>query len=376
MKNSFYIIIALVFLSLNCKRNITEQFEPEKKEIKLPPVEIELDTLLTGLNQPWGIEFLPDRRILIAEKSGSILLVNGTSRTPLTGLPIVRASGQGGLMDIKLHPNYKLNGWIYFSATVDAPTGFSTALFRAKLNNNNLESVQKIFQSNQHVTSGVHFGSRIVFDKLNKVYLCLGERNATTLSQSLLSHAGKVVRLNDDGTIPEDNPYFNTAGALKDIYTYGHRNPQGMVIHPTTQKIWLHEHGPMGGDEINLLEPGANYGWPLATFGINYDGTIITNDTAYEATLQPIYYWKPSIAPCGMDFYFSDTIPQWKGNLFIGALAGRHLNMIELNGEKVSKETRMLQNFGRFRCVKQGPDGYLYFSTESPGLLCRFKPKR
>lgn len=365
----------LVLLSFNCKQQTTDKISDEINTVNLPPVEVTLDTLLSGLNQPWGFEFLPNGNMLIAEKSGTMLLYDGVSVKNISGLPAIRAVGQGGLMDIRLHPDYATNGWIYFSATTDAPTEVSTALFRAKLNGTSLVSVQKLFQSNQHISSGLHFGSRIVFDKAKKVYLCLGERNVITLAQDLSSHAGKVIRLNDDGSIPTDNPFYQTPNALKDIFTYGHRNPQGMVVHPVTGKIWLHEHGPMGGDEINILSSGGNYGWPLATFGINYDGTIITKDTAYEATIQPVYYWKPSIAPCGMDFYMSDSIPQWKGNLFLGALAGRHLNMIETNGEKVIKETRLLQNFARFRFVKQGPDGYLYFSCESPGLLCRFKPK-
>lgn len=372
MNRTILIFSFLGLFSLSACREKSENKEDPKV---LLPVEITMDTLLLGLEQPWGMTFLPDGRILIAEKLGQMLAYENGNRTTLSGMPAVRAVGQGGLMDVALHPDYTANGWIYFSATVDSGSVFSTALFRAKINGNNLESVQKLFQSNQLITDGAHFGSRIVFDTERYVYLCLGERNQRNQSQSLGSHAGKVVRLKDDGTIPTDNPYFNTPGAAREVWTYGHRNPQGMVRHPQSGVIWLHEHGPQGGDEINLLEKGANYGWPLATFGINYNGQIISRDTAVDGTLQPIYYWKPSIAPCGMDFYFSDSIPQWKGNLFLGALAGQHLNMLEVSGSSIVKETRMLQGYARFRCVKQGPDGYLYFLTEGPGVLARFRPK-
>ena len=340
------------------------------------PVDLILDTIITGLDQPWGMAILPTGDVLTAEKRGVMKLVSNRNSTVVTGLPTIRNTGQGGLMDIALHPDFNNNKLIYFTATTDTAGGFSTALFSATLNGNALVGLKKLFQSTQINTSSVHFGSRIVFDRAGKIYVCLGERNQTTQSQSLSSHAGKVVRLNDDGTIPADNPFINTQGALKDIYSYGHRNPQGLVMHPSTGALWLHEHGPMGGDEINILQPGANYAWPLASFGVNYNGTPVSKDTAVAGTIQPIYYWVPSIAPCGMDFYTSDSIPQWKGKLFIGALVGQHLNITTVAENRVIKEERILQAFARFRCVKSGPDGYLYFLTENPGLLCRFRPKK
>ncbi|MFN7312210.1 MAG: PQQ-dependent sugar dehydrogenase [Bacteroidota bacterium] len=340
------------------------------------PVSLVLDTLLTNLDQPWGMAILPDGGIITLEKRGVMKLTQNGNTNPITGLPAIRNAGQGGLMDIALHPEFNTNKFIYFTATTDMGSGYSTALYRAQLEGTSLLSLVKLFQSTQINTSSVHFGSRIVFDKDGKLYVCLGERNETTQSQNLSSHAGKVIRLNDDGSVPTDNPFVNHPTALKDVFSYGHRNPQGMAMHPVTGQLWLHEHGPRGGDEINLLQAGANYGWPLASFGVNYNGTPISKDTAVEGTLQPIYYWVPSIAPCGMDFYQSDSIPQWKGKLFIGALAGQHLNITTIENNKVIKEERILQAFGRFRCVKAGPDGYLYFLTESPGLLCRFKPKR
>ena len=270
---------------------------------------------------PWGLAFLPDNSILIAEKSGKLLRYENGSATPITGLPVIQSAGQAGLMDIQLHPNYATNGWIYFTASVLDGSGMSTALFRAKLNGTALDNLQKLFQADPKTGSTAHFGSRIVFDKQNH-------------------HSGCVVRLNDDGSVPADNPYIGDAKYKPEIWTYGHRNPQGMAVHPVTGTIWLHEHGPKGGDEINIINKGNNYGWPLATFGVNYDGSSVTPDTFVAGTTLPVYYWVPSIAPCGMTFYNSDVIPQWKGNLFLGALAGKHLNRLEISGEKVVKEER------------------------------------
>jgi glucose/arabinose dehydrogenase len=379
MKNQIITVAGILILLtqlVSCKEGDKKENTVPETPVVVGPVNLILDTLLTGLDQPWGMAVLPNGNILIAEKTGTMKLWQNGITATVAGLPNIRNAGQGGLMDIALHPNFAQNNLIYFTATTDTASGYSTALYSANLTSNQLTGVKKLFQSTQVNTSNVHFGSRIVFDKNGKVYVCLGERNETTQSQNLSNHAGKVIRINDDGSIPSDNPFINTTGAIKDIYSYGHRNPQGMVMHPLTGQIWLHEHGPKGGDEINLIQPGANYGWPLASFGINYNGTPVTKDTAVPGTLQPVHYWVPSIAPCGMDFYMSDSIPQWKGRLFIGALVGQHLNIITLSGNKVTKEERLLQGFARFRCVKAGWDGYLYFLTESPGLLCRYRPKK
>ena len=351
--------------------------EQNGSEMPFTPVDLKLDTLISGLINPWGMDFLPNGNIIFTQRNGkmSILDANGTL-SELSGMPSIVSTGQGGLLDVILHPDYESNGWIYFSASASEGNGFSTALFRGKLNGLALEQVEKIFQSEPISTSGVHFGNRIVFDDQKHIYLCFGDRGSQALAQNNSNHAGTVVRLNEDGSIPSDNPFVGTNGAKAEIWSYGHRNPQGMVRHRETGEIWLHEHGPQGGDEINIIEKGQNYGWPLATFGINYNGTPVSKDTFVEGTILPVYYWVPSIAPCGMDFYLSDSIPQWKGNLFIGALAGKHLNMLEVNGRTIVNETRLLQDFARFRCVRQGPDGYLYFLTEGPGLMCRFRPKK
>jgi len=376
MKNTYStILILLMSLSAivtveGCK---DKDQPPVQEEKPLSPVALKLDTLLTNLQNPWGLEFLPDGSILIAEKSGKLLKYNDGSTIEITGLPAISTSGQGGLMDLALHKDFANNGRLYFSASVNGGTSISTALFMAKINGNQLENVQKLFQADPQTSSTLHFGSRIVL-KDGYVYLCLGERNDPPQAQNTSNHSGCVIRLHDDGRIPDDNPYRGQSGFRDEIWTYGHRNPQGMALNQQSGEIWLHEHGPKGGDEINILQKGGNYGWPLATFGVNYNGSTITPDTFVEGTILPIYYWVPSIAPCGMTFYDSDVIPQWKGNLFLGALAGNHLNRLEISGKKVTKEERLLQNQGRFRVVKQGRDGFLYFATETPGRLYRYRP--
>lgn len=347
---------------------------PKDENKTITPVRLKLDTLLTNLQNPWGLEFLPDGSILIAEKSGKLLRFLNNETKEITGLPAISTAGQGGLMDLALHPNFESNQKIYFSAAVNGGTSVSTALFMANLREDKLENLQKLFQADPQTSSTAHFGSRIVL-KDGYVFLCLGERNDPPQAQNTTNHSGCVIRLHDDGRVPDDNPYKGKAGFRDEIWTYGHRNPQGMTLHPQTGAIWLHEHGPKGGDEINILQKGGNYGWPLATFGVNYNGSTITPDTFVDGTILPIYYWVPSIAPCGMTFYHSDVIPQWKGSLFLGALAGNHLNRLELDGQKVIKEERLLQGQGRFRVVKQGRDGFLYFATETPGRLYRYRPE-
>jgi glucose/arabinose dehydrogenase len=361
MKKTNKIFISALALSImlsigveSCKDK--PKTEDPKPTVPAEPVDLAIDTLLSNLVNPWGLAFLPDNSILITEKSGKLLRYDNGTVTEITGMPAIQSSGQAGLMDIQLHPDYATNGWLYFTASIQDGAGMSTALFRSKLIGNALDNLQKIFQADPKTGSTAHFGSRIVFDKQNHVYVSLGERN-------------------DDGTVPADNPYVGDAKYKPEIWTFGHRNPQGMAVHPITGTIWLHEHGPKGGDEINIVGKGNNYGWPLATFGLNYDGTSITPDTFVSGTVLPAYYWVPSIAPCGMGFYNSDVIPQWKGNLFLGALAGKHLNRLEISGEKIVKEERLLQNMARFRAVRQGPDGYLYFVTETPGYLGRYRPK-
>ncbi len=338
---------------------------------------VKIDTLATGLQNPWGMEFLPDGRILIVERPGN-LLIWGDGQLhgdPVSGLPEIWAHGQGGLLDVAMHPDYNENGWLYFAYASPGEGGGNTAIGRGKLHNNQIVEFEKIFQGQPYSSGGAHFGSRIVFDKNNYLFTTIGDRGVMNDAQNLENHRGTVLRIKDDGSIPEDNPFVDEPGAMPEIWSYGHRNIQGMVIHPETGDLWTHEHGPRGGDEINVSIKGENYGWPLATHGINYNGTVITPDTTLPGMVDPILHWTPSIAPCGLDLVTSDKYPQWQGNLMVGALAGQHIHRVVIDGRQVVDTEKLLQGFARLRAIRQGPDGYLYVLTESPGLFFRMIPK-
>lgn len=337
---------------------------------------IKVDTIVTGLQNPWGMAFLPDKRILVTEKSGSIRVIKDRKLQPekLSGVPEVYANGQGGLLDIQLHPDYTRNGWIYFTYAKPGNGGGSTTLSRAKLQGNALTGLQELFTVDPFIKSGVHFGSRIAFDGKGHVFVSTGERGTKSNAQSLATQNGKILRLKDDGKVPADNPFVNKAGAKPEIWTYGHRNVQGMVYDAATGTLYTHEHGPKGGDEINIEQKGANYGWPLTTYGIDYDGSIISNEKEKEGINPPIHVWVPSIAPCGMAMVTSDKYKGWKGNLLVGALAGQLIARVEIKNKKSVGEERLLKNIGRVRAVSQGPDGYIYVLTESPGMFLRLLP--
>lgn len=332
----------------------------------------------SGLDHPWSLAFLPDGRMLVTERPGQLrLVVDGRLQAaPVSGVPTVFEKGQGGLLDVVLHPNYANNGWIYLSYAAPADDGGHTAVSRARLDGGRLVDVARIFSANNISNGGGHFGSRIVFGSDGKLYVTVGERRDSNRAQELDSHNGTVVRLNDDGTVPGDNPFVNTAGAMAEIYSYGHRNPQGMARHPDSGAIWLHEHGPKGGDEINIVKTGANYGWPVITYGRSYAGFSIGEGSEKPGLAQPILHWTPSIAPSGMAFYTGDKYPAWRGNLFVGSLKFEYLERLELDGERVVAQERLLENaFGRVRDVRQGPDGLLYLLTdEDDGALIRLDP--
>lgn len=334
--------------------------------------------VVSGLDHPWSLAFLPDGRMLVTERSGQLrVIVDGQLQAaPVSGVPEVFAKGQGGLLDVVLHPDYANNGWIYFSFAAASLRGGHTAVARARLEGNRLVDVQTIFKANNVAGGGVHFGSRLAFGGDGKLYITVGERGDSDKAQELDSHNGTTVRLNDDGTVPGDNPFVNTAGAMPEIYSYGHRNPQGMARHPGTGAIWLHEHGPQGGDEINIVRAGVNYGWPVITYGRSYAGFSIGEGSEKPGMAQPILHWTPSIAPSGMAFYTGDKFPAWRGNLFVGSLKFRHLVRLELDGARVVAQERLLENaFGRVRDVRQGPDGFLYLLTdEDDGALVRLEP--
>ena len=337
-------------------------------------------TLLTGLENPWSMAFLPDGRMLVTERAGRMRLVGQDFRLdpqPIEGLPQVFAQGQGGLFDVVLHPQYAQNGWIYWSFNEQGPGGWGTALARGKLQGHRMTEVQVLFSMQAKTRSGQHFGGRIVFDKAGIVYLTLGDRGDKDRAQKLDDHAGSVIRLHDDGRVPADNPFVSKAGALPEKWTLGNRNMQGAVLHPKTGELWTHEHGPQGGDEVNVMRSGLNYGWPVITYGVNYGlGTRIGEGQSKPGMVQPLHVWSPSIAPSGMAFVSGTQFPQWQGDLLVGALRGQMLLRLVLSGEKVLREERLLQNrVGRIRDVRLGPDGLVYLLTDDDqGVLLRLEP--
>ncbi|MFB9052777.1 PQQ-dependent sugar dehydrogenase [Formosa undariae] len=330
------------------------------------------ETIVSDLNNPWGFVFLPDSSMLITEKSGELIHFKDGKNINISGLPAIKQLGQGGLLDIALHPNYKDNGWIYFTyaSAEGAGSGANTALMRAKISNNTLTNKELLYKATPNFSGGNHFGSRIIFDKNNYLFFSIGERGERDENpQDITKDGGKIYRLNDDGSIPKDNPFVNSPNAKTAIYSYGHRNPQGMIMNPVTNKIWAHEHGPKGGDEINIISAGKNYGWPLVTFGINYWGTSITDYTEKEGMESPIHHWTPSIAPSGMCYVTSDKYADWKGNVLVGSLKFQYVNRCILKGNKVVKEEKLLQDIGRVRSIVQGPDGYIYVGVENLGIV-------
>jgi len=330
------------------------------------------EVLVSDLIKPWGFVFLPDKSILITEKDGRLIHYKNGQKNEITNVPETYVNGQGGLMDIELHPDYKNNGWIYLtlSSNKGAETGSHTALVRGKLKDNQFVETQLLYKASPNTRAGQHFGSRIVFDKKGSLYFSIGERGKRDVNpQDITRDGGKIYRLFYNGKIPEDNPFYNSSNARKAIYSYGHRNPQGLALHPTTHAIWSHEHGPKGGDEINIIKKGKNYGWPLVTFGRNYSGTKITDKTSAPGFEAPIHYWDPSIAPSGMAFVTSSVYPNWDGNLLIGSLKFQYLNNCYLKNGKVIKEERLLDGLGRVRSVEIGPDGYIYAGIENLGIV-------
>ena len=347
--------------------------QSEKQAFRVVP-------LVEGLAYPWAVAFLPDGRMLVTERSGRLRIVLKDFKLdprPIEGVPPVAAVGQGGLFDVVLHPKYAENGWIYLSYAGPGDGGWSTELIRAKLDGHRLTQQQVLFRLEPKSRTGHHFGGRIVFDRHGYVYLTLGDRGDKERAQRLDDHAGSVIRLHDDGRVPADNPFVKRAGAKPEKFTLGNRNMQGAALHPQSGELWTHEHGPQGGDEINVMRAGRNYGWPVITYGVNYViGTRIGEGTHKPGMEQPLYKWVPSIAPSGMAFYDGDKFPNWRGNLLIGALKDQMLVRLVLDGEKVTKEERLIKNaIGRIRDVRVGPDGYVYLLTDEPdGVLARLEP--
>ena len=337
--------------------------------------------LTRGLVRPWSLAFLPDGRMLVTEREGRLRYVaaDGTlDPTPISGLPeAVAERRQGGLHDVVLHPDFPRNRLVYLAYAGRGTGGYGTELARGRLDGHRLTDVEVLFRALPKSFGGRHFGGRVVFDRKGHVFLTLGDRGNRPSAQDLGNHAGSVIRLYEDGRVPPDNPFRTVAGARPEIYSSGNRNIQGAAIHPRTGELWTHEHGPQGGDEVNIIRAGVNYGWPVITHGRNYGiGTRIGEGTHKEGLAQPLHQWTPSIAPSGMAFYDGDQFPGWRGNLLVGALAYRLLARLELDGERVVREERLLENrLGRIRDVRVGPDGYVYLlSDETSGVIARLEP--
>lgn len=339
--------------------------------------------LAEGLSFPWSLAFLPDDQgFLITERDGKLLHItkDGQSKTDIKGLPPIYAAGQSGLFDIALSPDFKKNNTVFFAFAEGTAKANNTALARAKLSlqEHKLSDIKTIFRALPKVKGNNHYGGRILIAPDKTVFLTLGEKfNERDHAQSTADHLGTIIRINADGSIPKDNPFVADKTAKPEIYSYGHRNTQGIALQPETNTIWAHEHGPRGGDEVNILKPAANYGWPVVTFGREYSGLEITDLTHAEGMEDSVIHWVPSIAPSGMAFYDGDKFPAWRGDIFVGALAGQHLRHLKVSGNKITHQAMMLKPLNeRIRDVRSGPDGYLYILTDSPeGRLLRLEPK-
>ncbi|NNC70502.1 MAG: PQQ-dependent sugar dehydrogenase [Flavobacteriaceae bacterium] len=362
MRQFSFLLIPLFVISMtSCAQNNTPINDAYSYEVIVPDLTI-----------PWGFTFLPDESILITEKSGEMIHYKNGKKTKVQGLPPIEVQGQGGLLDVKLHPDYSKNGWIYitYASAEGRGNGANTALMRFKLNGNQITNKDLLYKATPNTSRGQHFGSRIEFDTDGYLYFTIGDRgNRDVNPQDITLDGGKVYRLHDDGRIPEDNPFIDKSNAKKAIYSYGHRNPQGMKRHPKTGEIWTHEHGPRGGDEINIIAKGLNYGWPKISYGINYSGTKFTKYTSLPGMEQPLHHWTPSIAPSGMAFVTSDIYPELKGHLLVGSLKFQYVNLCILKNQKVVKEEKLLDRIGRVRSMRQGPDGYMYVGVENLGIV-------
>jgi aldose sugar dehydrogenase len=379
-KLSFILTGGLALNLFACSENKEREAntEPSPFATVTDKMTIKIDTLFTEFESPWGMTWLPDGRMLVTERKGEILVFKDDQFTgeKLTGVPEVHEVNQAGLLDIAVHPNYTSNGWIYLSYARPEGEGDVLVISRAKLDGNNMHSVEEIFVCGPEWKGGRHFGSRIVFDNAGYLYFSNGDKGSRPdNAQELDNDHGKIHRIYDDGRIPEDNPFVNTPGANPSIWTYGNRNPQGMIYDKANDRIWAVEHGPKGGDELNLIEKGKNYGWPVISYGINYDGTILTELTEKEGMEQPVKYWVPSIATCGMTLVSSDKYPAWKGNVLVAGLAGQQIARVELEGTKAVGEETLLKDIGRVRQVSQSPDGYIYAITEATGLMVKLIPQ-
>ena len=337
------------------------------------PIDFKYEVITDELYIPWGFDFFPNGDIIVTEKTGELYLIRNKNLVTITGFPEVLVKGQGGLMDVKIHPDYPRNPWIYATHAQTSPDDDgkgNTRLVRFQLKSNTISNYELLYQAENYSDKGQHFGSRIEFDKENFIYFSVGDRGYRDDNpQDITRDNGKIYRLNDDGSVPNNNPFVNKTNAKTAIYSYGHRNPQGMEIHPETGEIWTHEHGPRGGDEINIIQKAKNYGWPVISYGINYSGTKFTNITKKEGMEQPLHYWVPSIAPSGMAFVRSQKYPRLNGHLLVGSLKFQYVEFLKIKDQKVIAREKILEGIGRVRSIEQGPDGYIYIGVEGIGII-------
>jgi glucose/arabinose dehydrogenase len=377
--------VSLLVATLLAAASASAQPSPSSSVIATRDHAVRVVTVTRGLEHPWGLAFLPDGRMLVTERPGRLRVIakdGALDPSPVAGLPRVDAQGQGGLLDVALHPQHASNGWIYWTyAQRDERGNNGTELARGKLAGApgayRMTDVQVLFRMGPKTNRGHHFGSRLVWDRDGRLYMTLGDRGDMERAQKLDDHAGKVLRLTDEGKPAPGNPFEKTAGARPEIYSLGNRNVQGAVLHPVTGALWTTEHGPQGGDELNLIKAGSNYGWPVITFGANYvTGTRIGEGTEKAGMTQPVRQWTPSPALSGLAIYSGDKFPKWRGDLLLGALRGQALIRVRLDGEKFVEDEFMLRgHVGRVRDVRVGPDGFVYLLIDHPdGALLRVEP--
>lgn len=353
-----------------------EDSDWDTRIVKTEKVSFQVETYADGFEIPWGMAFLPDNRMMVTDRIGDLWIVekDGKDKVKVSGeIPNVRSKGQGGMLDVAVHPDFNTNSYIYLSYSDYSENKSHTSLIRAKLVNNSLVNSQIIFRPEEKFFTkrSLHFGSRIIFDDKGFIFFCIGDRGDRDLAQNLDMPNGKIYRIRDDGTVPIDNPFYYTKGAIKSIWSYGHRNPQGLAIHPSTRQLWEAEHGPRGGDEVNIILRGHNYGWPVITYGKNYSGTIISKLTHHEGMDQPVFHWTPSIAVCGIAFYEGSQFPEWKNNLLATSLKYERLHRVELDGMNMVKDEIIFEAESRVRDVEVGPDGIIYVALEDPGRIVK-----
>lgn len=385
-----YLLIILLF-TFGCNSNGNQSPETNGGESALKSIhhDFRIVTVAEGFQHPWSMGFLPNGDMLVTERGrsgnngrpGRLRIVRDGELLPdpVSGLPEIRAAGQGGLLDVILHPDFESNRLLYISYSKPNEDGSegTTAVIRGRFENNELEDVEEIFEAQVWSSGQGHYGSRLAFDDDGYLFITVGDRQENPgggieaqrehPSQGLTTHHGKVIRLHDDGSVPSDNPYVNREDALPEIWSYGHRNPQGLAVHPETNEVWANEHGPQGGDELNHIRPGVNYGWPVIGFGVNYGpGEPLHDVVSAEGMEHPILHWRPSIAPGGLMIYNGDKFPEWQGDIFTGGMSGQHkvLSRVTVDGSTLISQELLLPGEFRIRDIRQGPDGYIYLATD------------